>query len=265
MLFFLMDDHFQSKMMLEAGCQGRAQSPLKEGHEMEVSEKPDYLGHRRRLRERFQKTGAEGLHDYELLELLLTYAISQKDVKPIAKDLIKRFGSLSGVLDASHKDLETISGLGSISATLIRLIKEVCGAYLAERIESKNVLSSPQAVVNYSRMRLAGLSHEVFMVIYLNTKNEMIRCEIVDEGTVDRAIVYPRKIVESALVHHASSLILVHNHPSGHPEPSEEDKRLTRSISDAARTMDIRVLDHIIVGKAAHFSFVEGHLLQAFS
>jgi len=110
-------------------------------------------------------------------------------------------------------------------------------------------------------VKLAGLPHEAFMVIYLNVKNEVIGNEVIHEGTVDRAVVYPRRIIEAALARHAASLILIHNHPSGHPDPSPEDKRLTRSIAEAARTVDIRVVDHIIVGKGGHFSFMENNLL----
>jgi DNA repair protein RadC len=222
-----------------------------------MTDKPHYLEHRKRLREKFQKAGAEGLHDYELLELLLTYALPRKDVKPIAKALLDRFDGLAGVLDATQHELEEIKGLGPNSATLIRLVKELCTVYLAERAKEKDVLSSPQAVVDFARSKLAGLPHEAFMVIYLNTKNEVIEHEVIHEGTVDRAVVYPRKIIESALAHHAVGLILVHNHPSGYPDPSEEDKQLTRAAVEAARTVDIRVLDHIIVGKNGYFSFRE--------
>jgi len=224
--------------------------------------KPHYLEHRKRLRERFQKAGSEGLHDYELLELLLTYAIPRKDVKPLAKDLIQRFGGLSGVLDASQRELEEVPDMGPISATLIRLVKELFGAYLAERMTHRDLLTSPQAAVEFARVKLAGYPHEAFMVLYLNAKNEVIEYEIVHEGTVDRAVVYPRRIIESALMHHAAGLILVHNHPSGHPEPSEEDKRLTRTVAEAARTMDIRVVDHVVVGKGDYVSFVEEGLLS---
>ncbi len=226
-----------------------------------MSERKQYLGHRKRLRERFRKSGSEGFHDYELLELLLTYAIPRKDVKPIAKDLIKRFGSLSGILDADQKELEEISGLGAISATLIRMVKELCSAYLGERMKRRDVLSSPQEVVDFVRMRLSGLPHEAFMVIYLNTKNEVIQYEIVQEGTVDRAVVFPRRIIEKALSYHASGMILVHNHPSGHHYPSEDDKNLTQNIIGAARMLDLRILDHIVVGKDGHFSFMENQLL----
>ena len=118
-----------------------------------MEDKRDYLGHRKRLRGRFQKNGGEGMHDYELLELLLTYAIPRKDVKPYAKDLIERFGSLSGVLDAGQKELEEVAKIGPISAILIRLVKEVCGFYLAEIMKGKAVLSSPQAVLDFARMK----------------------------------------------------------------------------------------------------------------
>lgn len=166
------------------------------------------------------------------------------------------------MLDASQKDLEKVLGVGPVSTTLIRLVKELCGAYLAERMMGRDLLSSPQAVVDFARMKLAGLPHEAFMVIYLNTKNEVIQYEIVHEGTVDRAVVYPRRIIEGALSHHASGLVLIHNHPSGHHKPSEEDKHLTRNIAEAGRIVDLRILDHIVVAKDGYFSFLENHLLS---
>src|SRR5262249_7325280 len=163
---------------------------------LRMDPKPHYLEHRKRLRERFIRGGSDGLHDYELLELLLTYAIPRMDVKPLAKDLIKRYGGLSGVLDADQSELESIAGLGSASAVLIRLVKELCGAYLRESIAHRDVLSSPDAVVDFARAKIAGLPHEAFMVIFLNTKNELIDSEVVQEGTVDRATIYPRRVIE---------------------------------------------------------------------
>ncbi|MFQ5794994.1 MAG: DNA repair protein RadC [Candidatus Bipolaricaulia bacterium] len=227
-----------------------------------MEERSHYIGHRERLRKRFRQAGVEGFQDYEVLELLLTYAIPRKDVKPIAKALIAHFGSLSGVLDASLRELEDVPDLGPASATLIRLVKETCEAYLAEKMKRKDVLSSPQAVVDFSRMKLAGRPNEAFMVIYLNTKNEAIDYEVIQEGTIDRAAVYPRRVLEGALAHRASGLLLVHNHPSGHPEPSFEDKHLTKAVIEAVQPIDIRVLDHIIIGKDGHFSFLENHLLE---
>jgi DNA repair protein RadC len=226
-----------------------------------MPEKPDHLEHRKRLRERFEKAGADGLHDIERLELLLTYAIPRLDVKPVARALIKRFKSLSGVLDASYVELKGINGLGPASAVLIRLVKELLVEYLAEQMKKRDALSSPQAVLNFARAKLAGLPHEAFMVIFVDVKNQVIDHDVLNEGTVDRAVVYPRRIIESALTRHAAGVILSHNHPSGDPEPSEEDKRLTRSVVEAARTIELRVLDHLIVGKAGYFSFHENRLL----
>jgi DNA repair protein RadC len=228
-----------------------------------LADKPHYIDHRKRLRERFQRGGVDGMHDYELLELLLTYAIPQKDVKPVAKELVQRFGGLSGVLDAGQSQLQEVRGLGSISSTLIRLVKELCVTYLAEAMKHKDFLSSPRFVVDFARVKLSGLSHEAFMVIYLNVKNEVMNFETLTEGTVDSVVIYPRRIVESALSNHATGLILVHNHPSGHPEPSEEDKQITRAIIEAARTLDIRVLDHIVVAKDGFYSFMENNLLAS--
>lgn len=226
-----------------------------------MSEKVHYLGHRERLRERFQRAGPGALHDYELLELLLTYAIPRKDVKGLAKELIGRFGGLGGVLDASQRELESVRGMGPRSATLVRLVKELCAAYLSEKIEGRDALSSPRAVVDFARAKLAGLPHEAFMVIYLNAKNEVLGHEIIHEGTLDRAVIYPRRVIESALARRAAGLILVHNHPSGHPEPSAEDRNMTRAIYEAARAVEIRLLDHLVVGKLGYFSFAESRLL----
>lgn len=224
---------------------------------------PHYINHRKRLRERFRKSGADGMHDYELLELLLTFSIPRRDVKPVAKKLISEFGGLSGVLDADQKKLEELQGVGSMSAALIRLVKELYNTYLAENMKRGDVLSSPETVLKFVRVRLSGMTNEAFMVIYMNVKNEVIDYSILHEGTVDNVAVYPRRIIESALSRHAAGVILVHNHPSGNPMPSREDKSLTRDIADAAGTLDIRVLDHIIVGKDGYFSFMENGLLSS--
>lgn len=223
--------------------------------------RPHYLDHRKRLRERFQKAGTKGFADYELLELLLTYAIPRKDVKPLAKDLIRHFGDISTVLDASQEELESVPGLGPASATLVRLVKELCAAHLANKMKERRPLSSPQAVVDFAKVKLAGLPYEAFMVIYLNIKNEYIGHDLIHEGTIDRAVIYPRRIIEAALAHHSAGLILVHNHPSGHPHPSEDDRQLTSAILEAARTLEIQVLDHVIVGVNGYFSFKEERLL----
>ncbi len=221
---------------------------------------PHYLGHRTRLRERFLATPA-GLRDYELLELLLTFSVGRRDVKPLAKSLIGTFGSLAGVCDASPSEVSVVPGVGPASAALIRLVREMATSVLSERMRSKPFLSSPGAVADYARLRIAGLPHEAFMAIYLNVQNEVIGSEVVNEGTVDQVAVYPRRIIEGALARHAAGVILAHNHPSGYTDPSDEDKRLTDLIRTTARALDIRVLDHLVVGRGGFFSFAEKGLL----
>jgi DNA repair protein RadC len=213
------------------------------------------------LRERFRRGGGEALNDYELLELLLTFALPRKDVKGIAKDLIERFGTLQGVFDASSHDLESVDGMGPAAAALIRVAKELRIACLRETLPREDALSSPEAVTAFAREKIAGLPNEAFMVVYLNVKNKVLAAEVVQEGTVDRAAVYPRRLAERALAHHAASVILVHNHPSGQADPSWEDRDLTSSIVRALNLLDIAVVDHVIVGKAGHFSFRENRLI----
>lgn len=223
--------------------------------------RPHYLGHRERLRERFQRAGADGLQDYELLEMLLTYALPRKDVKPLAKELMSRFNGLARVLDASLEELRKVPGLGAAGAILIRLVKELEVAHLAERMKHGDPLRSPQAVIDFARAKLAGHPNEAFLAIYLNTKNEVVDYETIHEGTLDRAIIYPRRVVEAALSRHAAALVLVHNHPSGHADPSTEDVEVTGAIARAAAAVDIRVLDHLVVARDGYLSFMEKGLM----
>ncbi len=213
-----------------------------------------YEGHRKRLRERFRKAGLEGFHHYEVIELLLTYAIPRRDVKPIAKELLQRFGGIKGIFDASLEELTSISGMGEQSAILIKLLKEGATLYLKTCVEGKEILGSPQDVINFCRHALSGEKNEKFMVFYLTTKNELIDMEILIEGTINQTAVYPRRVVEGALRHNASALIFVHNHPSGDPTPSQMDKQLTRALEKAASSIDVSVHDHIIIGKNTHYS-----------
>lgn len=222
---------------------------------------PDHLGHRRRLRDKFLKSGAAGLHDYELVELLLTYAVPRCDVKPAAKALLKRFGDLQGLLDGDPAEVSKVSGVGPSSAVLIKLVKEIHCRSLARRMKGQNALSSPRAVLDFARAALVGQGSECFLAVFLNAKNRVLDHRVIHEGTIDHAIVYPRRIIEQALAARAAGLILVHNHPSGDPAPSDEDLRLTRSIQDAVKPLDIRVLDHIIVGRDGYCSFAEKKLL----
>ncbi len=218
-------------------------------------------GHRERLRQKYRKAGHGGLLDYEKLELLLTFAISRRDVKPIAKALLKQFGSLSGIMDATEERLTQIPGVGENVALLIHLMKGLCTDYLYEQVKGREVLSSSQEVLRYAKMKLAGLEHEVFMVIYLNTQNEVIGDEILVEGTIDQLYIHPRQLMTRALNMSARGIILLHNHPSGTPSPSPADIQLTRSIKIAAEAMRLDILDHLIITRKSCYSIVAGELI----
>lgn len=223
---------------------------------------PQYKEHRARIKERFRTQGLEPFRDYEALELLLTYAIAQKDVKPLAKDLLTRFGSFQAVLEAPVEQLTHVHGMGDHAALLIKLFRECGQYYLRETLGKRDIVSSPADLVAYCKSAMAHLGDEQFRVVYLNAKNEIIRDEVVQEGTVDQTAVYPRKIIERALHEKAVALILVHNHPSGNPEPSVHDRNLTSSIVSAAATFDIKVHDHIVIGRSGYRSFREEGMLQ---
>ena len=222
---------------------------------------PGHLGHRARLRDKFLKNGAAALHDYELLELLLFYAVPRRDTKPLARALLARFGSLAAVLCATPEELRGVKGMSEASAALVKLVGDLGTARLSEDIRKGDALGSPQAVVAFARSALAGLGYEAFLAVFLDAKNRVLGHQVVHEGTIDHAVVYPRRVIEAALAHKAAGLILVHNHPSGETAPSPDDKKLTARIAEAARHMDIRVLDHIIVGTSGFYSFAENHLL----
>ena len=226
-----------------------------------MPERTDHLGHRQRLRMKFMRGGKAALHDYELLELLLFHSVPRKDTKPLAKALLSRFAGIAGVLEATPDELRSVKGLSGTSIALIGLVKELGTARLSQTLQDNAALSSPQAVVDFARAALAGLGYEAFLAIFLNAKNKVLGHQVIHEGTIDHAVVYPRRIIEAALARRAAGLILVHNHPSGETTPSEDDKKLTARIAEAARHMDIRVLDHIIVGTGGYYSFAENHLL----
>ncbi len=211
-------------------------------------------GHRQRLRDKFLKAGLTGLHDYEAVELLLTYAIPRMDVKPLAKRLVKKFKGLRGILDASMEELTNTPGMGAHSAGLIRLAKEMGRAYLEEQVIGSDVMSSPKEVVDFLTVKLAGERVEKFLALFLSSKNEVLAIETINEGTINQTAVYPRKVIEHALRHNARSIIFVHNHPSGDSTPSKTDIKLTKELEEAAGTVDILVHDHIIIGRNGHHS-----------
>lgn len=223
--------------------------------------KPHYHEHRKRIKEKFKKSGLENLHDYEALELLLTYAIPRRDVKPLAKALLEKYGDFRGVMDAPVDDLISFPGLGEHSAVLVKVTKECSDLYLKKRVVKKPRVCCAPDLINYCRMTMAGLKDEQFRVVFLNTQNEIIEIEVIHEGTIDQAVVYPRKVMERALYHKAAALIFVHNHPGGKVRPSYADKEITTSLVSAAKSMDIEVHDHFIIGKEGFFSFRDSGLI----
>jgi len=224
-------------------------------------DKPHYHGHRQRLRERFLKGGAAALQDYEILELLLTYALPRHDVKPLAKNLLAHFGSFTQILDAPAESLMEVGGLKEASATLIRLVKACAEYYLKEDVLTRQKIPSLAVLVDYCRTALGGLKDEQFRVLFLNSQNEIVAEEIVQEGTVNQTVVYPRKVLELALKHKAAGLILVHNHPGGNPSPSAADRDLTQAIVKAARTISLTVHDHLIITRHGYLSMAEKNMI----
>ena len=222
---------------------------------------PHYLGHRQRLKEKYLTHGLEGFHDYEIMELLLTYGIPRKDVKEPAKELLKRFGGLKGILDAGIDELREVRGITAHTAVLVKLVKEISAAYLLQKAQERPQISCTAELIDFCKTAMGALKDEEFRVCYLDAQNRIIAVETVQEGIVNQAVVYPRKVLERALQWKASAIILVHNHPSGHVRPSDADIRLTRTIQETARTLDILVHDHLIIGENRFFSFREEGLM----
>jgi DNA repair protein RadC len=217
----------------------------------------DNSGHRARLRERFLNAGIESLGDYEILELLLSFAIPRKDTKPIAKDLIKRFKSVNGVLNASIDALSEIEGVGTQTAALLSLVKEV-GAYcLKERVDKGSVVSQRKQVEEYLRMHLGHRKDEYIAALFLDTGNHVLATEIIAEGTVNQCALYPRIILEKALKYKAAAIIIAHNHPGGSVHPSEPDWQITHRLIELGRLLDLSVLDHLIVSQDTVISLRE--------
>ena len=197
------------------------------------------------------------MEDYEVLELLLIHAQPRKDIKPTAKDLINRFGSLKGVIEADADDLAQVNGVGPTSTLLINLMKDLAIRYLNQQAKTKPHIGSTPELIRYCKAYFGGAREEEFRVIYLDTRHHIIEVETLQEGTVNQAAVYPRKVLERALKHKASGIILVHNHPSGHTAPSPDDLRLTRIIAETAKKLGIEVHDHLIIGGDSSYSFRE--------
>lgn len=221
-------------------------------------------GHRKRLREKFIRSGISGFHDYEIVELLLTLGTPRKNCKPEAKEAIKRFKTLRGVLEAFPEELQEIEGIGPHNAFGIKLVQEVAREFLKEKILEKPICKSSKEVFDYLYHSMRDLKKEVFKVIFLDGKNQVLNVEDLFEGTIDSSSVYPREIIKNAIKNNAVSLIFVHNHSSGNPEPSESDREITQDLVFAGNIMQIKVLDHIIIGDNRYFSFADDGLIEEY-
>lgn len=218
----------------------------------------DYLGHRKRLRERYVKNGYEALQDYEIIELLLTFVKQRVDTKPLAKQLIKKYGTIEEILKADIKDLKETEGVGDITAVFLNFIGDIAACSFKDKAEKQKIsFKNKNQLISYLRNDIGFSKNEEFKVLFLNSVNEIIETEILFTGTIDKSAVYPRKILERALYHNARSIVFVHNHPSGNVSPSEKDIELTEEMKKFFKIVDINVLDHIIITKNSHFSFLE--------
>jgi DNA repair protein RadC len=211
-------------------------------------------GHRQRLRDRFARAGRASLQDYEFLELLLFRSIPQRDVKPLAKELILRFGTVAEVLGAPLARLLEVDGVGESTAHDLKLIESAGHELARGAVRSRTVLGSWSAVIDYCRAAMAFSDKEVFRILFLDKRNGLLADEVQQTGTVDHTPVYPREVLKRALELSASAVVLVHNHPSGDPSPSQADIRMTREIAQVAKPLGIMVHDHIIVGRQGHAS-----------
>jgi DNA repair protein RadC len=215
---------------------------------------PHHLGHRDRLRARFREGGPDALPDYELLELLLFRAIPRQDVKGLAKDLIRRFGSFAEVVAAPPARLMEVKGVKEAAVTEIKLVAVAAERFARGEIIKKPVLASWDKVLAYCRTAMAFSDREHFRILFLDHGNALIADEVQQTGTINHTPVYPREVVRRALELSASAIILVHNHPSGNPEPSRADIAMTQTIIEAAQPLGVQVHDHAIVGRSGHAS-----------
>lgn len=216
---------------------------------------PDHHGHRARLRARFLKGGPEALADYELLELLLTFVIPQKDTKPLAKRLIARFGSFAAAIAAPPERLMEVPGVKDRTATMLKVVQAAAVKLAQGQVMGRPAISSWSQLMDYCQARFGHAAVEEFHVLFLDRKNNLIADETQQRGTVDHAPVYPREVVKRALELGATALILVHNHPSGDPTPSRADVDMTRQVVQAAQPLGIVVHDHVVIGRGTHASF----------
>jgi DNA repair protein RadC len=221
-------------------------------------------GHRQRMREKFVEGGLGRFSDEEVVEFLLTLGTPRKDVKIQAREALRKFGNLSGVLSAPMSKLTEIKGIGQKNALYLNLIHQISGRYLRDKAKGEQFFGSSKAVFDYLFHSMRDLKREVFKVLFLNRKNELILDQDVFVGSLTGSAVYPREIITLALEHKAAAMVFVHNHPSGDPTPSKEDRKLTRDLVWASQLLMIQILDHVIIGNNTHYSFADEGLIRSF-
>ena len=221
-------------------------------------------GHRKRLRERFNQSGLGAFLDYEIVELLLTLGTARKDCKRQAKEAIKRFKSLRGVLEAPPEELQKIKGITAHNVFVIKFMQEIAREFLKEQVLEKPYCRSSREVFDYLYHSMRDLKKEVFKVMFLDSQNRVVEIEDLFEGTLNASAIYPREIIQSAVKHNAVALIFVHNHPAGNPQPSDNDKQITQDLVFAGNIMQIKVLDHIVIGENRYFSFADAGLIEEY-
>ncbi len=220
-----------------------------------------YIGHRKRLKDKFLASNGIAVHDYELVELLLFQAIPRKDVKPLAKKLLEIFGGINELVNADRDKIMKIEGVTESVYFQLKLMKEVINRIFISAVINQHIISSWTALLDYLKFNMGSLKIEQFRVLFLNKKNALIKDEIMATGTIDQTPVYPREIVKKALFHDAGAIILVHNHPTGNTKPSKADVELTRQIVEACETINVDVHDHVIIGANDYYSFKSNMLL----
>ncbi|HBR87409.1 MAG TPA: hypothetical protein DEA65_06235 [Candidatus Marinimicrobia bacterium] len=218
-------------------------------------------GHRQRLREKFLKSGLEGFHDYEIIELLLTLGTPRTDCKQPAKNALKKFGSLKAVLEAQIEDLKEIKGIGDKNVFGLKITQAVSRRYLADKVIDKDFIHSAEEVMEYLKHNMRDKNKEVFLVIYLNGRNQILKMEELFEGTLTTSAVYPREVIKRALANNAAALVFVHNHPSGNSNPSQDDIALTKQLKQATEAIDIYIHDHLIIANNDVYSFADHGLI----
>jgi len=221
-------------------------------------------GHRKRLRERFTQSGLTAFLDYEIVELLLTLGTPRKDCKPQAKEAITRFKTLRGVLEAPPDELRRIKGITAHNVFVIKFMQEITREFLKEQVLDKPYCRSSREVFDYLYHSMRDLKKEIFKVMFLDSQNRVVVIEDLFEGTLNASAIYPREIIQGAVKHNAAALIFVHNHPAGNPQPSGNDKRITQDLVFAGNIMQIKVLDHIIIGENRYFSFADDGLIEKY-